>query len=76
MPIFDYRCNECGAQYDVLHKGKEITEDIRCPSCGSHHYTKLMSLPSIIIHGTSASHCDTHSCGLDTSCCGGVCGLN
>jgi len=76
MPIFDYRCKECNTLYDILHKGKEIIEDIKCPLCGSFQHTKLISLPSIIINGTSSSHCDPHSCGLDTSCCGGGCGLN
>ena len=66
MPIFDYRCKKCGTLYDILHKGKEIAEDIQCPSCGSFQYTKLMSLPSIIINGTSSSQCDTHACGMDT----------
>lgn len=76
MPIFDYRCKECSTLYDVLHKGKEITEDIQCPTCGSFHHTKLMSMPSIITKGTSATHCDTNTCGMDKSCCGGECGLN
>ena len=76
MPIFDYRCTECKTHYDVLHKGKEIIEDIQCPSCGSFHHTKLMSLPNIMTHGASAMHCDTNTCGKDKACCGDVCGLN
>jgi putative FmdB family regulatory protein len=76
MPIFDYRCNECKTLYDVLHKGKEIIEDIQCPSCGSFEHTKLISLPNINTHGTSAKHCDTNICGMDKSCCGEACGLN
>jgi putative FmdB family regulatory protein len=76
MPIFDYRCKECSTLYDVLHKGKEIVEDIQCPSCGSFHYTKLISLPSIITKGVSATYCDTNACGMDKTCCGGQCGFN
>jgi putative FmdB family regulatory protein len=76
MPIFDYRCNECRTLYDVLHKGKEIIEDIQCPSCGSFHYTKLISIPNINIHGASTTHYDPDVCGMDKSCCGDVCGLN
>jgi len=76
MPIFDYRCKECKTLYDVLHKGKEIIEDIQCPSCGSTQYIKLMSLPSIITNGSSSSQCDTNACGMDKSCCGGICGLD
>jgi putative FmdB family regulatory protein len=76
MPIFDYRCTECKTHYDVLHKGKEIIEDIQCPTCGSVHYTKLISLPSIVTHGKSSAGCDSHTCEMDKSCCGGACGLN
>jgi putative FmdB family regulatory protein len=76
MPIFDYRCEECRTLYDVLHKGKEIIEDIRCPSCGSLHYTKLISLPGIFMKGSSSAQCERDVCGMDKSCCGGACGLN
>jgi len=75
MPIYDYRCKDCGTLYDVLHKGKEIIEDNRCPSCGSMKYTKLLSLPSIISNGRSAAQCDSNACEMDKSCCGGACGL-
>jgi putative FmdB family regulatory protein len=76
MPIYDYQCKDCKTLYDVLHKGKEIIEDIQCPLCGSSHYTKLISLPSIATHGKSAVHCDTNACEMDKSCCSEACGLN
>jgi putative FmdB family regulatory protein len=76
MPIFDYRCKDCGALYDILHKGKELIEDIQCPSCSSQQYTKLISLPGIISGGKSAAQCDSQSCDMNKSCCGGACGLN
>ncbi|RPI05846.1 MAG: zinc ribbon domain-containing protein [Ignavibacteriae bacterium] len=76
MPIFDYRCKECSNLYDILHKGKEVIEDIQCPLCGSTHYTKLISLPGIIAKSTGRPPCDSQRCGMDQSCCGGSCGLN
>ena len=76
MPIFDYRCKVCKSIYEVFHKGKEIVEDIQCPSCGSLQYTKLVSLPNIISVATTAGRCDSRACGMDTSCCGGECELN
>jgi hypothetical protein len=36
----------------------------------------LMSLPSIIIKGTSSTQCNNMVCGMDKSFCGGVCDLN
>jgi putative FmdB family regulatory protein len=73
MPIYDYRCQECSAIYDVLHKGKELSEDIQCPHCGSQRHIKLISLPGIIAKGESSFPCDQGMCGMEKSCCGGMC---
>jgi putative FmdB family regulatory protein len=77
MPIYDYRCIDCGSIYDIYHKGKECPEDIVCPSCGSRNYTKLISVPSIISRGSSAiiERC-TESCKRENACCDSVCELN
>jgi putative FmdB family regulatory protein len=75
MPIFDYQCNDCGKIYDVFHKGKELVEDIVCPSCGATGFKKLMSAPMVSMGSSSASESSYSSC--DTgSCCGGSCGIN
>jgi putative FmdB family regulatory protein len=75
MPIFDYRCTRCTTIYDILHKGKELSEDIVCPHCASHQHTKLISLPSIITKGASSAHCDQRVCGMEQSCCSDRCSL-
>ena len=72
MPIYDYRCNACGATYDVFHKVREIREDIVCPSCGSPEHTRLISAPSVSLGGREA---EMPSC-ADGSCCNGSCSLN
>jgi putative FmdB family regulatory protein len=74
MPVYDYRCAECQKTYDVYHKGKEMMEDIVCPSCGSKNHTKLMSVPSIRM-GTHTDAAGGGSC-ESGGCCGGACGLN
>ena len=78
MPVYDYLCKECNSTYDVFHKGQEVQGDVVCPSCGSVHYKKMMSVPMISIGPTSsrseyskATSCDTSGC-----CGGGACGLN
>ena len=47
MPVFDYKCEDCGKQYDVFHKGREIETDVVCPSCGSARHKRLMSVTNI-----------------------------
>jgi len=71
MPIYDYRCDECGKVYDVFHKVKEVVEDVVCPHCASTKHTRLLSAPSISMGSTP----DAPSC-PNAGCCGGSCGLN
>jgi putative FmdB family regulatory protein len=76
MPVFDYRCKKCNTNYDILHKGKEIIEDIQCPACGSQLHVKLISAPSIVTKGKSISHCSESACGMEKSYCKEMCGMN
>ncbi len=74
MPIFDYRCDDCGSVYEILHKVREKAEDVVCPSCGSTHARKQMSAPAVSMGGTSPSESSSGSFG--NSCSNGMCGLN
>jgi len=79
MPIYDYKCAECGKIYDVFHKVREVTEDVVCPACGSPKHTKMMSVPNLSVSGSSASqNCpEGPACGMNSGgCAGGMCGLN
>jgi putative FmdB family regulatory protein len=77
MPVYDYRCTDCKKTYDVYHKSHEIVEDVVCPSCGSVHYKKLMSIPVVSMGSTSSSSEYSTGPSCDTGgCCGGSCGLN
>ena len=72
MPIYDYKCGECGKIYDVFHKVREVKEDILCPSCGSVKHTRLISAPSI----NMGSQPEAPPCATGGCCPGGSCGLN
>ncbi|MGE5316324.1 MAG: FmdB family zinc ribbon protein [Acidobacteriota bacterium] len=81
MPIYDYRCEDCSARYEVFHKVREETEEIICPKCQSRRYKKMMSVPAAAVMGSSAS--DSFSAGGGScdgaggcGCSGGACGLN
>ncbi len=74
MPIYDYRCNNCGGLYDVYHKVREIQEDVICPSCSSRDHRKLMSVPYVAVASPASKKAD--SCSMGDSCCGGVCSVN
>ena len=77
MPVYDYQCTECHSKYDVFHKGKEVKEDVICPSCGSVHHKKLMSIPVVSIGSSTFSSGTSRPSSCDgDGCCGGACGLN
>ena len=51
MPIYEYRCNKCGHQDEVLQK---VTERplTKCPACGKRALQKLMSAPGFHLKGS------------------------
>jgi putative FmdB family regulatory protein len=78
MPIYDYKCSDCGKTYDVFHKVREIKEDVVCPTCNSTVHVRLISAPSFSMNGSSGSGYSSEaapSC-ADGSCCAGACGVN
>ncbi len=60
MPIFEYACKECGAEFDALVQGAAT---VACPSCESAELEKKLS--SFAVAGRVASErepmgpCDT-----------------
>ncbi|HIF05488.1 MAG TPA: zinc ribbon domain-containing protein [Gemmatimonadetes bacterium] len=44
MPIYEYRCESCGNEFETLVLGQDEPE---CPSCKSHDLEKLLSLPRV-----------------------------
>jgi putative FmdB family regulatory protein len=43
MPLYDYRCQVCGAVFERLQKSPS-TPDVRCPRCDSTDIDRLPSL--------------------------------
>ena len=43
MPIFEYRCDECATDFEVLQRTREINDLPECPSCGALDTKKRFS---------------------------------
>lgn len=43
MPIFEYRCSECGEVFDRLVRASDDRERAVCPACGATTATRLIS---------------------------------
>lgn len=44
MPIYEYHCSDCGDDFERFLRSMFSKETITCPSCGSEHVNKALSL--------------------------------
>ena len=51
MPIYEYRCEECGFQEEYLQKVSEPPKTV-CPSCGKASFRKLLSAAGFQLKGS------------------------
>lgn len=50
MPIYEYRCTDCGFQDEFLQKVSEPPMTV-CPSCGAESFKKLLSAAGFQLKG-------------------------
>jgi putative FmdB family regulatory protein len=69
MPIYEYRCENCGEISEFIILGKQ--EQLKCKQCGSEELNKVISA-----HNTAGSAMQTFSTSSSSGCCGapGSCG--
>jgi len=51
MPIYEYRCTDCGHQDEFLQKVSEPPMTV-CPTCGRKSLTKLLSVAGFQLKGS------------------------
>lgn len=51
MPIYEYRCEDCGTKFEKLVRSPEVN-GLVCPSCGASHLK--MELSTFAAHSGSA----------------------
>ncbi len=60
MPIYEFRCDRCGHEFEELVSWRDIEEKrVRCPNCGSNEVRRRLSL---FITGSRGSRSGS-SCG-------------
>lgn len=59
MPIYDYKCRDCGSVKEVLVR--RLEEQARCPECGSEAMEKLVS---------ASYHINMNTAAKGATCCG------
>jgi putative FmdB family regulatory protein len=68
MPLFDFRCKNCGAEFEALVLGSDRP---CCPECGKNDLEKLMS--TFAVGGKGERDANT-SGGSKSSGCAGCAG--
>ena len=63
MPIYEYKCEDCGTKFEKLVRGGVAVE---CPSCGQDHLKQEYSTFAARANGTSQE-------APMPSCPGGMC---
>ncbi|MCL1634527.1 zinc ribbon domain-containing protein [Luteimonas sp. SX5] len=51
MPIYAFRCAECGHEFDRLQKLSDPDPDT-CPNCGAHAVGRQVTAPSFRLSGS------------------------
>lgn len=67
MPIFEYKCEQCGHAMEVLHKSHKVARQT-CEKCGSSDLQKLFS-GFAVGKASESPACD--SCSALPACGGG-----
>lgn len=51
MPIYEYRCSDCGHELEALQKLSD-PKLTTCPQCGAEALSKLVSASAFVLKGT------------------------
>jgi putative FmdB family regulatory protein len=77
MPIYEYRCEDCGTRFEKLVRSSD-TNHLACPSCGMDHLK--MELSTFSAHsstgGRAASEPMMGGCGAGMCRTPDLCGRN
>jgi putative FmdB family regulatory protein len=44
MPVYEFKCSDCGQVFEVMGKYEEREKAHTCPGCGSEKVTQAISL--------------------------------
>jgi putative FmdB family regulatory protein len=77
MPIYDFKCRECGRVAEFLLSSFSDDAGIACPSCGGQNMQRLISAPRLLKSDSAArgetccgrgERCESPPCSADGQC--------
>ncbi|MDE3157603.1 MAG: zinc ribbon domain-containing protein [Acidobacteriota bacterium] len=76
MPIYEYRCEDCGTKFEKLVRRAVDAPGIECPSCGQKHLKQELSTFAAHASNGRSTSADMPSCPSGQCSNPGLCGLN
>jgi len=74
MPIYEYRCEQCGAQFEELTSSNGAG-DVRCRQCAGLQVTRMLSAFAVG-GGEAARMAEEGPCGACGAAQRGMCGVD
>ncbi len=75
MPIYEFSCQECSKESEILVRSAEWESTVQCPSCGSRQLEKLLSVFSATTSEVASVSSELPPCsGMPSNC--GRCDLD
>jgi putative FmdB family regulatory protein len=78
MPIYEYKCADCGSKYEQIRRMSDADLDLECPGCKSARVARQLSSFATTSSSGSSAQLPMMGCGK-TNCCavtGGGCSTN
>ena len=67
MPLYEYACQKCESEFELLIRSDETPE---CPGCGNRQLEKQMSVPAAHMAGGELPVCGAPRTGCGLPQCG------
>jgi len=68
MPIYEYKCEDCGKTDEFLIGVTEKDEPVKCRKCGSSNLKKVFSAPFGVSKSFSENFSTSECCGMTNPC--------
>lgn len=76
MPIYEYRCDDCGTKFEKLVRRAEDKDALACPSCGEQHLSQELSTFAAQVSSGGGKSAEMPSCPGGRCSNPGMCGMN
>lgn len=66
MPVYSYKCKDCGEEFDLLVGVGQGSEELKCRKCGSKNLDRMLTSFGVGAESSSigSSSCPTGTCSL------------